>query len=91
MFVDQLAAGVDYHLAASAISMCLLSHHLLPKRQQAHHRFERVADQKGLRLTEASRYPSHDSYRLSTVGSQIRSEPPRHKYVDMTVTNLVGW
>jgi predicted transposase/invertase (TIGR01784 family) len=53
MYVDQLAAGANYALAAPAISICLLSHRLFPESDQAHHRFAMVDEPSGRRINNA--------------------------------------
>lgn len=53
MYVDQLAAGANYALAAPAISICLLSHRLFPGSEQAHHRFAMVDQLSGRKLVNA--------------------------------------
>ncbi len=53
MYVDQLAAGANYALAAPAISICLLSHRLYPESEQAHHRFQMLDQQSGRALENA--------------------------------------
>ena len=53
MYVDQLTPGGNYALAASSISICLLSRALFAETDQAHHRFQMVDRESGREISNA--------------------------------------
>lgn len=53
MYVDQIAVGGNYAMAAPSISICLLNHRLFPDTPQAHHRFQMIDRESGRQLESA--------------------------------------
>jgi len=72
MYVDQLAAGRNYALAAPAISICLLSHRLFPATAQAHHRFAMIDQASGRRIENAVEGHTVELTKYSSDRSTIR-------------------